>query len=40
MVRLTLENAVSVAGSLLTTEVSVVENIDDEVFKTPRPTSE
>ena len=40
VVRLTLENAASVSGSLLTTEASISETIEDEVFKTPIPKSE
>lgn len=40
VVRLTVENAASVAGMLLTTEVCIAENLKDEITKTPKPRSE
>ena len=40
VVRLTLANAASVAGSLLTMECSIAEEIEDEVWRTPKPRSE
>lgn len=40
VVRLTLENSASVAGTLLTTECVIAEEIEDEYTKTPRPKSE
>jgi len=36
VVRLTLENAVSVAGMLLTTEVSIAEEIEEDPVRTPK----
>lgn len=40
VVRLTLENAASVSGMLLSTEVIIAEEIEDEIARTPRGRSE
>jgi len=40
VVRLTLKNAASVAGMMLTTECCVAEEIEDEYTRSPRPKSE
>jgi chaperonin GroEL len=40
VVRMTLENASSVAGMLLTTEVCINETVEDEIVRTPRGRSE
>jgi len=40
VVRLTVENAVSVAGMLMTTEVCIAEKEEVDPFRTPKPKSE
>ena len=40
VVRLTLENAASVSGALLTTEVSIASIEEDETWKIPKQRSE
>lgn len=40
VVRLTIENAASVAGMMLSTDVLIYEEIEDEITRTPRPTSQ
>lgn len=40
VVRLTIENAASVAGMLLTTDCVITEEIEDETYKIPRARSE